>query len=157
MDIAEPRTTSRSLALRFSSSFPWKRTLPEARPLAASRPMMASRIWLLPEPDSPTMPTTSPRRRSKPTPSTAVTHPCGSLKRIARSRTARIGAAVVGTGRSALVRVEGIAQPVGNVVEAEQHGGKKPAGQQQHPHIGLDLLRAVGDERAPARRRRLHA
>src|SRR6185312_7623540 len=116
--------------------------------------MTASRIWLLPEPDSPTMPTTSPRRSSKPTPSTAVTQPCGSLKRTVRSLTARIGAAAAG---SALVGVESIAQAVGDVVEAEQHGGEEGARQQQQARIGLDLLRAVGDQGAPARRRRLHA
>src|SRR6185295_17092668 len=115
--------------------------------------MAASRIWLLPEPDSPTMPSTSPRCTSKPTPSTARIKPDSSLKSIARSRTARIGAARA----SAFIGVEGIAQPVGNEVEAEKRGGQEGAGQQQHADIGLQLGRALVDQRAPAGRRRLHA
>ena len=40
---------------------PSKRTDPRARPLAASSPTQAFRIWLLPEPDSPTIATLSLR------------------------------------------------------------------------------------------------
>src|SRR5262245_16594507 len=150
MAISEPRTASRSRAPRFRISRPPNRTLPAARPFAASSPMTASRIWLLPEPDSPTMPTTSPRLSSKPTPSTAVTQPCGSLKRTVRSLTARIDAEAAVAAGSALVGIERIAQAVGDVVQAEENGGEEGARQQQQARIGLDLLRAVGDQGAPA-------
>src|SRR5262245_25150812 len=111
--------------------------------------MAASRIWLLPDPDSPTMPKTSPRCTSKPTPSTARTQPVSSLNSMVRSRTASSGSALVG--------VEGIAQAIGDEVEAEERRGQEGARQQQDPDIGLELRRALVDQRAPARRRRLHA
>src|SRR5215510_2948719 len=129
IDIAEPRTLSSRSGDAFRISPPSKVTLPEQRPLIAVRPIAAIRIWLLPDPDSPTMPSTSPRRTSKLTPSTARTQPCSSLKSTVRSRADRIGAAALRAGKSTLVRIEGITQPVGNEVEAEQGRGQHAARQ----------------------------
>src|SRR5262249_30089573 len=117
-----------------------------------------SRIWLLPEPDSPTIPTTSPCFRSKLTRSTAVTQPWGSLNWTERSWTAStVFAAPGGAAGSAVVRVGSIAGCGGSVVEAEQHGSQERARQDQQPGVGIDLAGAVIDEAAPARIGRLHA
>src|SRR5689334_1030774 len=125
MDSDRPRTLSSASGEAFRISCPSKVTLPVHLPLIAVRPMAAIRIWLLPEPDSPTMPKTSPRRTSKLTPSTARTQPCSSLKSTDRSRTARIGAPAAAGLASAFVWIEGIAQSVGNEVEAEQGGDQE--------------------------------
>src|SRR5262245_66103496 len=95
------------------------------------------------------MPSTSPRRTSKLTPSTARTQPCSSLKSTVSSRADRIGAAACRTATSALVRVEGIAQPVGYEVEAEQGSAQHETGQQEEAHVRLQAACAVLDERAP--------
>src|SRR5215510_13773229 len=139
IDIAEPRTLSSRSGDAFRISPPSKVTLPEQRPLIAVRPMAAIRIWLFPEPDSPTMPSTSPRRTSKLTPSTARTQPCSSLKSTVRSRADKIGATAGRAATSALVRVEGIAQSVGNEVEAEQGDHQEAARQQQQAHVGFQV------------------
>src|ERR1700752_425331 len=123
MDIAEPRIASSSFGGRFKSGWPSKTAFPEQRPLLARRPISESSIWLFPEPDSPTMPTTSPCFISKLTRSTAVIQPCGSLNCTDISCTDRIGRLALGDGTgAALIGIECIAQPIGNVVEAEKHG-----------------------------------
>jgi hypothetical protein len=93
IDMADPRILSSLSGAAFKISWPSNVTLPEHLPLAAVRPIAAIRIWLLPDPDSPTMPSTSPRRTSKLTPSTARTQPCSSLKSTVKSRADRIGGA----------------------------------------------------------------
>src|SRR6185369_11145139 len=153
----EPRILSSRSGAAFKISSPSNVTLPEQRPLIAVRPIAAIRIWLLPEPDSPTMPSTSPRRTSKLTPSTARTQPCSSLKSTVRSRADRIGIAPGRPLTSALVRIEGIAQAVSNEVETEQGGRQHAARQHQQARIGLDRPGAIVDQGAPGTRRRLNA
>src|SRR5262245_46699376 len=103
------------------------------------------------------MPSTSPRRTSKLTPSTARTQPCSSLKSTVRSRAARIGAMAWRAATSALVRIEGIAQPVGYEVKAEQGDHEQPAWQQQQSQVGAEAACAIFDERSPGAGRRLDA
>jgi hypothetical protein len=55
------------------------------------RPRMARPVTDLPDPDSPTRPSTSPRCTSKDTPFTAVTRPSRVENVTARSRTDRMG------------------------------------------------------------------
>ena len=70
-----------SSVLRLNRSTPSKRTVP----LVASRSRIIARpIVLLPQPDSPTSPSVSPRRTSTVTPSTALTEPLTVLKMPAR-------------------------------------------------------------------------
>src|SRR5690606_27574394 len=59
----------------------------------------ASMLWLLPEPDSPTMPSVSPRSRSNDRRLTAWTSPSGVAKRTSRSLTSRIAMSVLGGNR----------------------------------------------------------
>ena len=82
---------------------------------AASSPMMARKTWLLPEPDSPTMPSVSPGSSAK---LEAV------ARRAPRRRASRSGRCRSWTSRapisSAVLRVERVAQAVADEVEAEQ-------------------------------------
>ena len=81
----EPRMLRSTFAGAPISSWPLNLTEPVASPLPARRPIAAMNIWLLPEPDSPTTPTTSPLAMSKVAPLTAWTMPSGVLKRTWRS------------------------------------------------------------------------
>jgi hypothetical protein len=91
MVIFEPRMRLSSAGFRPSSSVPENLAEPEARPLRASRPMTAMKVWLLPEPLSPTTPRVSPRGMESETPRTALTVPSWvskSTRRFSRVRTA---------------------------------------------------------------------
>src|SRR5215472_10259315 len=110
-------------------------------------------VTLLPQPDSPTIPTTWPGRTSKLTPSTARTVPSSSSKTTLRSRTESNGS--ICSSLSAAVGVGGIAQSVTNQVERQnrkdhhQPRDQQPRCQRQ----GLDILRLL-QQHTPAYRRR---
>src|SRR6056297_2871292 len=70
-----------------SSSCPRNFTDPEARPFSASSPIIAIAVWVLPEPDSPTIPSVWPGSRSKLSPLTACTTPSGVSNATVRSLT----------------------------------------------------------------------
>ncbi len=93
--IFEPRMRLRSPSFSPSSSWPLNFAEPSARPLAARRPITAMKVWLLPEPLSPTTPRHSPRPTLKETPRTASTTPSWVEKRTLSRSTARIGSAPV--------------------------------------------------------------
>src|SRR5690242_13725422 len=97
---------------------------------------MERAVTLLPQPDSPTIPSVRPANRSKDVPSTARTTPSSAKKCVCRSRTERIGSAI-GIGR--------IAQSVAEEVERQDDddhrngGDKKPGGEAK----GLQVLRVL--------------
>src|SRR5689334_5597327 len=66
---------------------------PTTRPGGSTRPMIENPVTDLPEPDSPTRPSTSPRRTLKETSSTARTTPARVKKWVRRLRTSSVGAA----------------------------------------------------------------
>jgi hypothetical protein len=70
--ISLPRTARTSGSLMRSTSRPRHSTWPLTRPGGLTRRRMPRKVMLLPEPDSPAMPSTSPGRTSKSTPSTAI-------------------------------------------------------------------------------------
>src|SRR6476620_11065116 len=80
-----------------SSSLPANMIEPEIRALPAKRvrPITVSDETLLPEPDSPTMPSARPRSTVYETPSTALTMPSSVVKWTFRSSTSRRGTEVV--------------------------------------------------------------
>src|SRR5215203_4164382 len=88
-----PRIARISLSSRPRRSRPSKATLPRTvRPRrGGSRRMIDSAVTLLPQPDSPTIPSVSPAPTSNDTPSTARVVPSSLKKEVARSRTARRG------------------------------------------------------------------
>ncbi len=100
MAIPEPRTLRNSEGASPSSSLPLKRTEPVTREVPGSRPRVASMVTVLPEPDSPTTPSTWPGSTDRLTPRTAETSP-----------------SAVGnvTSRSAISRIGGMAETVGAV------------------------------------------
>src|SRR3990172_4152771 len=140
-------------------SAPRNLTLPRAGPFAANNPMIDMKIWLLPEPDSPTTPTVSPGPTAKLTSLTALTSPSGVSNTVSSPSTSRVGT-TAGASRasaSAILGIEGIAQPVPDEVEAEQRRGEEDGGEHQRPPGGLHRSRALADQHAPARVRLLHA
>jgi hypothetical protein len=83
--IRRPRIRANSLTGRPSSSSPRRRTEPPTRASAGASPIRASAVSVLPVPDSPTRPRTSPRRRVRSTPRTTGEAPSVTV----RSRTSR--------------------------------------------------------------------
>jgi len=63
------------------------------RPLAGSSRTIERAVVVLPQPDSPAMPSASPSLTRNETPSTALTEPFGIAKRMDRSSTSSSGAA----------------------------------------------------------------
>src|ERR1700761_348563 len=94
----------------------------------------ARMVTLLPQPLSPTMPTTWPGNTSKLTPSTARTVPSSMRNDTRRSRTRNSGSVAVGIG--------GIAQAVAHQVEREHRDDHDQSRYQQPWRKGqcLDVL-----------------
>src|SRR5580704_2676872 len=129
------------------------------RPGRSTSCRIAFMVTLLPQPLSPTIPSTCPGMTSKLVPSTARTRPSSSAKETFRSRTESSGVgASAFTASSMAIRVGGVAQPVTHQVEGEhghdddEGGGQEPGSECQ----GLDVLRLL-QEHAPADRRRADA
>src|SRR5882757_6444185 len=107
---------------------PSNRAEPVTRdPRLGSSPMIASEVTDLPQPDSPTSPTTWPGETSKLTPSTATVGGASPRRRrpvppkvTRRSRTSSRGWSVIGRSPPAL-RVERLAQGLTEQREAERH------------------------------------
>src|SRR5438105_3667135 len=76
IDSLSPRRLRSRSSESFSRSSPSNSISPAAmRPGGGTNPMMLSAMTLLPQPDSPTMPSVRPRSSRRPTPSTALTSP----------------------------------------------------------------------------------
>ena len=91
MEMRRPRISRISAGVRSRMFSPPSSTSPlmvRAPPLGSSR-ISDSAVRLLPQPDSPTRPSTSPRFSEKLTPSTAFTTPRRRKKWVCRSRTSR--------------------------------------------------------------------
>ncbi len=97
-----PRMDARSVSRRPISSVPRNRMEPATRACGGNSPMVASADTDLPDPDSPTIPSTSPVATSKLTPRTAATRPASLGNDTSRSRTCR-------TASSAVVAATGVA------------------------------------------------
>src|SRR5262245_7775899 len=110
-------------------------------------------VWLLPDPDSPTMATVSRGLTARFTPRTASTIPSGVLKRMWRPVTLRR----VDSSTSVVPRVERVAQPVTEEIEGEQRRDKEDRREDEHPWRRLDRGGALRDKRAEAGQRLLHA
>ena len=153
-----PRRRFIASSLSAVSSSPSKRIEPEAmRPVSLGiRRRMDSAVTDLPQPDSPTMPSVSPRASSNDTPSTARTTPSSVSNWVCRSRTSRIAFTAAVTS-SRQPRVEPVAQPVAQKVHRQHGDGEERAGNQDGPGRDLEEGAALGDDVAPARHFRRHA
>jgi hypothetical protein len=90
--ISFPRNRRISFSCRPTSSRPFSFIEPSTmRPGGSTRPMMEKPVTVLPEPDSPTRPSTSPRETSKDTPSTDFTTPARVKKWVLSLETERTG------------------------------------------------------------------
>src|SRR5579859_4808212 len=94
-------------------------------------PSSAIVLTLLPEPDSPTIPSVSPGNTSYVIPSTAWTTPSSVLNSTARSRIARSGS---GTDPP-LLRVERVSQPVSDEVDAKRDDDDRQPREEGEPPL----------------------
>src|SRR4051794_40788327 len=145
-----PRIARIAPSSRVSRSVPSKCTEPRTvRPSrGGKRRMIESAVTLLPQPDSPTMPSVSPGETSNDTPSTARVTPSSVKKNVARSRTERRGV-ISHPPREA--RVEAVAQAVAEEVHGEHHDGERDAGCEDRPGGAGEKQPRLRDHVAPGR------
>ena len=118
-----------------------------------SSPITASIATDLPEPDSPTIASTSSRSTATSTPSTALKAPW----RVAKE-TREIADFEQGHGQlRRIFGIERVAQAVAGQVDRDDGDQDREAGQRDDPGIGADEFAGIGEHRAPFRRRRLRA
>src|SRR5438477_2483292 len=128
-----------------------KWVVPEVmRPGRSTSCRIARMVTLLPQPLSPTTPSTWPGMTSKLVPSTARTSPSSRAKETRRSRTESRGSLEF-TACSMAVGVGGITQPIAHEVEGQHRDDDDQAGDQEpwREGQGLDVLRFL-QEHAPA-------
>src|SRR2546430_270478 len=137
MEMASPRTSRISASDNSSRSRPSNTTLPSTvRPGGdAIRRRIESDVTLLPQPDSPTMASVSPRTTEKETPSTARTTPSRVKKYVFNpltSRSAELGtyAVFMALHAASKPRVERIAHAVAEQVHGEHRQRQTDAGKQ---------------------------
>src|ERR1700678_965530 len=111
MAIDFPRIPDSCFSLRPSSSWSWKRMDPETLAFLGRRPMAASAVPDLPEPASPTMPSTSSGAMEKEMPRTAWTTLPALEKSTWRSSTLMVESVTSGPD-PVLLGVEGPLQPI---------------------------------------------
>src|SRR5882672_4747606 len=136
-----------------------KRISPEVmRPGRSTSCRIARMVTLLPQPLSPTTPSTWPGMTSKLVPSTARTSPSSRANETLRSRTESSGVWSALTASSMAIGVGGIAQTVAHKVQGEHRDDDHQAGQEQpgRKGQGVDVLRFL-QEHAPAAGRRADA
>src|SRR5438093_10250789 len=129
-------------------SEPAKRASPDStRPLRASKPRIASDVTLFPHPDSPTIPSVSPRAMSNEMPFTACTVPRRVQKRTCRSSTESRG----GLATPAQLRVERLAQAVTDQVEPEDGDDDREPRDDREMWGALQVPIDVREHRPPLR------
>ena len=99
MAILRPRMLDSSVSGSPSSSCPRNRTEPLTRAAAGSRPITASEVTDLPEPDSPTIPSTSPGATGSSARARPCTRPSSLGKDTVRSLTSSTGRRRVASSR----------------------------------------------------------
>ena len=134
---------------------PASRTSPSVtRPGGSINPMIANPVTLLPEPDSPTTATVSPGATENDTRCTACT--------VAREPTELDAQTVDLERRDAHAadpptRIERVAQTVADEVDREHGEEDGEPGEHGEPPLVFEVADRVGQQVAPARRRRLDA
>src|SRR5262249_52988687 len=148
--IARPRTRAFTVAASSRRrSVPLKRTSPPRMraALAGRMPRIARARVVLPQPLSPTRPTTSPGPTSRLMPSSTCATPPSVTKSTLSPRTD--SNSVIAGGAAAHARIEDVAQPVADQVEAhDRQGDGEPGGRRVPPGLRQELAR-LGDGPAP--------
>src|SRR6185312_921985 len=158
MAISAPRIARSRSGVAAVSSSPLNRIeLPSTmRPGGSIRPRIEKPVTVLPEPDSPTRPRTSPGATSKSTPSTALATPSLVKKCVRRLRT--LSAAVIADRSSKIPGVQHVAQMVAREVDADDGDRQRHAGEEADPVAARQQeLEAVGDQHAERRLGHRHA
>src|SRR6185503_16322680 len=137
-----PRMRRISSSLSFRRSVPSKKIRPPTmRPGGSTRPRIENPVTVLPQPDSPTRPSTSPGRTSKLTPSTARTTPARVKKWVLRSWTSRV--------LTLKARVEHVPEAVADQVDAHDGGEEGEARIEADPVLAREhVFEAVRDQEA---------
>src|SRR5712692_1082234 len=182
MAICLPRTSRTSRGESFSTSRPPKRISPETIfPGGSGINRISERFATdLPEPDSPTMPSVSPRFNSKLMPSTAFTTPSSVSKYVRRSLTSRRfpsvccsidfslcllrpGLSLNPTHNHRLksvllphLRIERVTQAIAKKVQRKQHQRHRHSRENQLPRKDRQRLGAVRRQTPPRHARRTH-
>src|SRR5690606_20288997 len=99
-------------------------------------------VWLLPEPDSPTMAMVSPALTSRLMPRTASTGPSCVSNVTFRSRTLRMFSLVI----SAILRVKAVAQAIAKEVQRKQDDGQRCGRPDQLPACAAHVLGTFGNQ-----------
>src|SRR6266511_1515819 len=148
-----PRMRRSSFFETLSRSLPLKRASPRTmRPGGCGiNPRMDIVLTLLPEPDSPTIPSVSPGKRSYEIPSTACTTPSSVVNSTTRSRIERRGS---GTD-AALGGIEGVAKPVADEVDAKHDHHDDHARECDEPPLVDALVLTFVEQATQSRSRRL--
>src|SRR5262245_25848575 len=153
MAMRAPRTRRMASSSLSSRSSPSRRTRPAVmRPGAGTSRMIDSDVTLLPQPDSPTRPSISPRSIEKLMPSTARTAPALVSNCVRRPSTASNATAL-----DLEPRIERVAQPVTEQVDGEHGQHDREAGKRRQPPRRRHVVAAVGQHPSPRRRGRLDA
>src|SRR5262245_8472147 len=114
-------------------------------------------VTVLPQPDSPTTPTVSPRSMRRSTPSTARTMPSSVLNQVFRPRMSNRVSCTLTLLLKHAARIEGVAQAVADEVDRE-HGEEDGAAREQGPVGGdVEVVLGVAQHRTPGRNVRREA
>src|ERR1041384_4080104 len=149
--ISLPRILRSSLSRSVSRSRPPKSVVPPVtRPARGRMPSSESAVTLLPQPDSPTMPSVSPAATSNEMPLTAWTVPRWVWNSTRRPSTWRRAGEL---DPATQFGVEGFAEGVADQVEAERRDHDRDAGEDREPRCDLEVLIRARQHRAPLRPR----
>src|ERR1700758_2482203 len=129
-----PRTGMSRFSLRPGISVSLKRTEPDTRALFGSNPIVAIAVTDLPDPDSPTMPSTSPGASSALTPLTAWTVPSLVGKSTVRLPIVRTCSGISGPN-ARLLRVERLAQTVAHQEHRKDENDEKCGRECEEPPL----------------------
>src|SRR5579862_4471161 len=140
-----PLTGISRFSLSPSNSVSLKRTEPVTRAFLGSRPMVAMAVTDLPDPDSPTMPRTSPGERSVVTPRTARTSPSFVGKSTVRSSIFKTGPGTSGP-YSDLLRIECFAHSVAYQEHREDEYDKESGRESEQPPLGRSRVLSISYE-----------
>src|SRR5947207_25612 len=153
-----PRTSRISSSSNFVTSRPRNMILPAViRPGSGTSLRIESAVIVLPQPDSPTMPSVSPASMCSETPSTARTTPREVKNCVCRSSTcSRIWPNLTPEllWLALHTRVERVAQPVAHKREREHGERHRDAGEDHLARVSEDSTVSVLDHHPPARLRR---
>src|SRR5437868_14039552 len=149
----EPRRRRRRAALASVSASPSSRISPPASSsVFGSSPMIAWAITVLPEPDSPTRQSRSPRSTLKDTPFTACGRSAPGGSRTVRPLTSSVLIEHLAShARLRHLRIERVAQAIAQHVDRQHRDGEEHAGEEDVMRIGDELHAPLGHDVAPGR------